>query len=82
MRKFLVTIIILLLMIGCSQVQMSPAYHQQLIMATALVNGLNDDCQAGDPNACKEGLNEAAKTLQLFLEAADARYSAVEGGGQ
>jgi hypothetical protein len=79
---FLAIFIIAAMVAGCSGVQLSPAYHQQLVMADALVNGLNADCQAGDPNACKEGLNEAAKTLRLFLDASEGRSSSAEGGGQ
>ena len=55
---------------GCSQVQMSPAYKQELIMSNIVVQSLNADCQAGDPNACKEGLAESAKILQLLVDAA------------
>ncbi len=54
---------------GCSQVQMSPAYKQELIMTNILVRSLNADCQAGDPNACREGLAESAKVLQLLVDA-------------
>lgn len=68
-----------MLFVGCSQVQMTQAYRQQLQMATALVSSLNADCQAGDPNACKQGLAEAARTLQLFLDAADGVSSSEEG---
>ena len=61
---------------GCSQVQMSAAYRQELVMSNVLVQSLNADCQAGDPNACKEGLNESAKVLQLLIDA----VQGVDGG--
>jgi len=60
---------------GCSQVQMSPQYRQQLLMSNALVQSLNSDCQAGDPNACRDGLNASAQTLQMLVDAVDARPS-------
>jgi len=63
---------------GCSQVQMSPQYRQQLLMSNALVQSLNGDCQAGDPNACRDGLNESAKTLQKLVDAVDVRV--LKGG--
>ena len=63
---------------GCSQVQMSPAYQQELYMSNVLVQSLHADCQAGDPNACKEGLNESAQILQLLVDAVEGRATEVD----
>jgi len=71
----------MLLIFGCSQVQMSPAYQQELYMSNVLVQSLNADCQAGDPNACKEGLNESAQILQLLVDAVEGR-APIEGETQ
>lgn len=72
---------VLLPVVGCSQVQMSPAYQQELYMSNVLVQSLNADCQAGDPNACKEGLNESAQILQLLVDAVEGR-APIEGETQ
>ena len=63
---------------GCSQVQMSPAYRQQLEMTNIIVQSLNEDCKGGDPNACAKGLNESAGILQLLV---DAVHGTVSKGG-
>ena len=54
---------------GCSQVTMSLAYRQNLEMTNIVVQSLNADCAAGDPNACKQGLAESAEILQLLVDA-------------
>ena len=77
----IIIILILSFLPGCSQVQMSPAYQQELYMTNALVQSLNADCQAGDPNACKEGLNESAQILQLLVDAVEGR-APIEGETQ
>jgi hypothetical protein len=69
----LILICALLLIAGCSQIQMSPAYKQELYMSNVLVQSLNKDCQAGDPNACKQGLDESAKILQLLVDGVEGR---------
>ncbi len=69
-RMILLTAVALLfLFAGCSQVQMSPAYRQQLEMTAILVGSLNDDCQAGDDKACRQGLAESAEILKLLVDA-------------
>ena len=62
----------MLIVAGCN-VYMSPEYQQTVADAAEAINGLNENCQAGDPNACKEGLAEAAKTVNLILEASYGR---------
>jgi len=64
-------VVVCLPLLGCSQVQMSPAYRQQLVMSSILVQSLNEDCQAGDPNACEKGLAESARILQLLVDAVE-----------
>lgn len=67
--KLLIITLFLMLFAGCSQVQMSPAYRQQLEMTTVVVKSLNEDCQAGDDKACREGLAESAEILELLVDA-------------
>ena len=62
-------IFLLALSMSCSQVQLSPAYRQNLEMTNVVVQSLNADCQAGDPNACAEGLAESAQILQMLVDA-------------
>lgn len=66
---------------GCSQVQMSPAYRQNLEMTNVLVGQLDARCQAGDPNACAEGLAESAKYLQGLVDAVNG-IDSTKGGQQ
>lgn len=66
-------ILLLVFVVGCSQVTMSPEYQRTVKMAAVAVNELNARCQAGDPNACKEGLAEASKTLNLIVDAMQGR---------
>jgi len=70
---------VMLLLAGCSQVQMSPPYRQNLEMTNIVVQSLNEDCQAGDPNACSKGLAESAEILQLLV---DAVHGTTLKGGQ
>jgi len=56
-------------MSGCSQVQMSPAYRQNLEMTNVVVAELNARCKGGDPNACRAGLAESADYLQMLVDA-------------
>jgi hypothetical protein len=58
---------------------MSPAYKQNLEMTNIVVQSLNEDCQAGDPNACSKGLAESAEILQLLV---DAIHGTTLKGGQ
>jgi hypothetical protein len=69
-------LIILLLGIflaGCSQVQMSPSYRQSVEKQSILITELDRRCQAGDSNACAEGLHEASETLNMIVDAMDGR---------
>jgi len=54
---------------GCSEVWMSKPYEQNLEMTNIVVQSLNEDCQAGDPNACRDGLAVSADILQLLVDA-------------
>lgn len=56
---------------GCGGVRLSAQYKQELQNATAIVTELNKRCQAGDEQACQAGLQEAAYTLELLLDAAN-----------
>jgi hypothetical protein len=54
---------------GCSQVQMSPSYRQSVEKQSILITELDRRCQAGDSNACAEGLHEASETLNMIVDA-------------
>jgi len=64
---------------GCSEVQMSPAYRQNLEMTNIAVQELNNRCAGGDPNACRNGLAESAKYLRKLVHAVN---GTTEGGQQ
>jgi uncharacterized protein YceK len=73
MRRITIILLICAFIAGCSQVQLSPPYRQTLEISSVNVAELNKRCQAGDNEACKEGLAKASKTLDLLLDAAYGR---------
>jgi len=66
---FAAIFLLALSMSGCSEVTMSPAYRMNLERTNVLVQSLNGDCAAGDPDACSKGLAESAEILQLLVDA-------------
>lgn len=73
-KLLLMAICIIVLCVGCSQVQMSGHYRQTVEMSAVRVTELNKRCQAGDQQACKDGLDAASKTLNLIVNAMEGRY--------
>ena len=75
-KKFIMWVLVfvatIVIMGGCN-VYMSPDYQQTVAEAAEAINGLNENCQGGDPNACSLGLAEAAKTVNMILEASYGR---------
>ncbi len=69
MKRIIITLIVVCLLAGCNQVQLSPPYRQALEISAVNVAELNKRCQGGDNEACREGLAQAAKTLELLLDA-------------
>jgi len=74
----LAAILLGIAMSGCKPIQMHPEYAQQVELAAIDVAELNRRCQAGDAEACRAGLAEAARTLQLIVDAMHGEPS--EGG--
>ena len=68
-----ILILSILLISGCSKVQMSSEYRQVTEMSAINVAELNRRCQDGDSEACKEGLSEASETLSLLVDALHGR---------
>ena len=66
-------LIIGFLLVGGCNVYMSPEYQATVADAAEAINGLNENCQAGDPNACSMGLAHAARTVNMILEASHGR---------
>lgn len=64
----LLAISLSLIFSGCGKVHMSADYARQVEMAAVNCAILNERCQAGDEQACKEGLNLAAETLNLIVD--------------
>ena len=67
MRTILIVVLVALC-VGCSGVQMSPPYRMALEMSAITTAELNERCQTGDAEACKEGLAEASRTLNLLVD--------------
>lgn len=59
----------LLLVGGCSKVQMSSDYGRVVEQSALVVGELSTRCQGGDDLACKEGLRVAAEMLDLVVDA-------------
>ena len=57
---------------GCN-VYMSPEYQATVRDAAEAIDGLNENCQAGDQEACREGLARAAETVNMILDASYGR---------
>lgn len=78
MRKWMIWLslgILLICSLGCSEVQLSPRYQRVLEASAINVRGMLKDCQEGSQVSCEEGLAEAARTLDLFLDASYGRES-------
>ncbi len=76
MKKILA--ICILFLMGCSQVQMSPDYAAALRQAAIMAEVRNVDCQAGDPNECRENSQHCTETLKLLVDALDGKGLANE----
>ena len=68
-----ILILTVLLISGCSKVQMSAEYRQVTEMSAINIAELNRRCQDGDDMACKEGLSKASETLNLIVDALHGR---------
>ena len=72
-RITFIAIVFMLIVTASCNVSMSPQYQQDLEVNAKLINELNDMCQAGDPEACSQGLAKAARTVNLILNASYGR---------
>ena len=73
MKKWIIGIVLTLLLVGCSDVQMSPQYSSQVRRAAIVIAELNSRCQDGDEEACRAGLSGASETLDLIVAGMDGR---------
>lgn len=67
--KIVVLMICIFLCVGCGEVIMSPRMQQITRMSAINVRNMCKDCQGGNEESCEKGLVEAAKTLELIVEA-------------
>jgi hypothetical protein len=72
MRRLKLLLLLVLVFAGCN-VYMSPEYQRTVMDAADAINGLNANCQNGDPNACEKGLEKATETINMILEASYGR---------
>ena len=69
-KLVLLLILPCILLAGCNGVcWMSPQYKATITRESEVINQLNVRCQTGDPNACRQGLNEAAGAFEDILNA-------------
>ena len=73
MRRIKVLLLLCVMVIGGCNVYMSPEYQRTVADAADAINGLNVNCQNGDPNACEKGLDLAKDTINMILEASYGR---------
>ncbi len=70
---WLLLIMLLPLAVGCNGVNMSQAYERQVRQAAVVAAELNKRCIDGDADACRDGLNLTAGTLNLIVEGLDGK---------
>ena len=77
-RSVIVAVCLLLaaaLFTGCSGVQMTPPYRAETERMNNRLLELNKRCQAGDAEACKEGLRIATVHVERIVDAMHGRES-------
>lgn len=75
MKKTILTLLCVLLVAGCSQVRMSPAYEFKLREAVAMAEVRDADCQAGNDAECRQNSLFTTQKLRLFLDALEGKVS-------
>jgi len=61
-------LLLIIVLTGCGKVQMSPDYARRLEISAVNAAELNRRCQAGDDEACKQGLQITSETLNLLVD--------------
>jgi len=75
MRKIILLLTLILLVSGCSEVQLSPRYQQVLEMSAINVRAMLIDCRAGNQESCEKGLELSANLLDYIVDASYGRAS-------
>lgn len=68
-----ISLLIVLLLVGCSKVYMSPAYKKNAVEISHVISALNDDCQDGNDVACREGLRIADQWIEGLIDAVEGK---------
>ena len=78
MKKVIIVVLLVVAMlcVSCEEAYLPPNVEIEVYQNEAFVAELNRRCQAGDPNACSEGLDRAAKVLTLIVDALEGEGSA------
>jgi len=71
----MITMFAVLNIAGCNESYLAPNIKTEVYLAEGFVTEMNERCQAGDPNACSEGLNRASKILTLVIDALEGKGS-------
>lgn len=76
MKKYLAILIVgSLLIAGCSNVMMSPAYEFKLREAVDMAEVRDAECQAGNDAECRSNSLFTTIKLKLFLDALEGKVS-------
>ena len=74
-RIILILMVLVVMSLSCSQVQMTAPYRAQTEATAIRLTELNKRCQAGDSEACKEGLRVATDHVNYIVDAIYGRES-------
>jgi len=74
-RIVIICLFICILIAGCGQVTMTAPYRAQTELTAIRLTELNNRCQNGDDQACKEGLKAATDFVNLIVDAMNGKES-------
>ncbi len=67
-KSYLFFLFLPLLFVGCTQISATPDYKQNIMSLQKNVAVLNERCQEGDDQACREGLALSDQALEYIVD--------------